>query len=140
MAKKGRLSKVETFYILNNRELPVAQVAQELDRNVQTIEKCLEDNSEVVQPVVEESPSAIAEVYPKLNAGVAMGRKFRRGKPVSTVMTPSASMLGDAYKETAPKHPIHSNAIHKPLDQPPQPSQEDTIEQQVKQQLREQSK
>ena len=41
MGKKGPISKIESFYIDNNRDKDIAEIAVDLDRSVASIEKYL---------------------------------------------------------------------------------------------------
>ncbi len=109
MSKRGKLSKVEEFYILNNREAGVESLARELDRTVNAVQKVLDANPTEEEPKKE----GVVAIYPK--AGPLMGRKTRNGKNVATVMTPGASEAGDTKQPSVPSRYINDTTIHKPL-------------------------
>lgn len=116
MAKKGKLSKVEEFYITNNRDKGVDVLAKELDRTQAIVQKTL-DSTEATEKTEEESvkKDGVASVYPG-QAGKMMGRHKRNGKNVATVMTPGASQASDEHRQQigSTRH-MNENTIHKPL-------------------------
>jgi hypothetical protein len=107
MAKRGKMSKVETFFILQNKDLSVAELAKELDRTEDSVTKVrasalVEDIVEGVEAeVVEEAPAkdtgSISRVYDgPTQMQKLMGRRTggqRRGGV--SIMTPAASQLAD---------------------------------------------
>lgn len=91
MGKKGPISKIEAFYIDNNRGTDVAQIALDLDRSITSIEKYLKKN-------VTEAPR---------QTGVKAGDQFARNDRGSVVMTENASQMSDAVRKTVIKKPTH---------------------------------
>lgn len=110
MVKKGRLTKAEKYYIEGNTNLPVEDIAKDLDRSVPVIEKHL---AQLDLPKEEPAPAKPEKKEdPKILQ--LMGRKERAGQHVATVMTPAASELAD---ETRPNRIVNKKiqaAIHKP--------------------------
>ena len=51
MGKKGPISKIESFYIDNNRDKDIAEIAVDLDRSVASIEKYLKKNPHIKQVI-----------------------------------------------------------------------------------------
>lgn len=96
MTKKGPLSKAEKFYIEHNRDISVSNLCKDLDRAKSAIEKFLKTLPEVV---VEEKLAPAPVV--KKNDTPTMSQ-FGRNNKGSTVMTESASMLGDDFKSKSP--------------------------------------
>jgi len=100
MGKKGPISKIEAFYIDNNRDTDVAQIALDLDRSITSIEKYLKKN-------VTEAPR---------QTGTRAGDQFARNDKGSVVMTENASQMSDAVRKTVIKKPTHCvtkiNEIH----------------------------
>jgi hypothetical protein len=91
MGKKGPISKIEAFYIDNNRDTDVAQIALDLDRSITSIEKYLKKN-------VTEAPR---------QTGTRAGDQFARNDKGSVVMTENASQMSDAVRKTVIKKPTH---------------------------------
>jgi hypothetical protein len=92
MAKKGPLSKKEKTYIEKNQDLPVDEIAEDLDRSESSVTKyiaTLEDNSK-----------------PQPMAGNLMARNEKYG---ATMMTESASMAGDESKPKVKADPKEVN-------------------------------
>lgn len=91
MAKRGPLSKVETFYVSEHARLgkDIQEVATDLDRSVKSIEKCF------TKAKKEDSKPTI------------VGDQFAIHKG-SVVMTENASTMSDATRQTKsltqPKH------------------------------------
>lgn len=112
MAKRGALSKVEKYYIEGNADVPVAELAEALDRSENIIQKHLD----TIQPKTEKKK---ATKKPKKERESqmfkVMGRHERQGEKVATVMTKAASELADA---TRPKRLMTKKmleSIHKPF-------------------------
>ena len=59
MTKKGPLSKSEKQYIEDNRELPVGEIAEELDRSEKSVDKYLTklNEEELLHDSAEEKPT-----------------------------------------------------------------------------------
>ena len=91
MAKKGPISKIESFYIDNNRDKDIAEIAVDLDRSVSSIEKYLKKN-------VTEAPR---------QTSVKAGDQFARNDRGSVVMTENASQMSDERRKTVIKKPSH---------------------------------
>ena len=125
MTKKGPLSKSEKQYIEDNRELPVGEIAEELDRSEKSVDKYLTklNEEELLHDSADEKPAVSVAitgtkgdeeaVLPK--AGELMARNEKYG---SVVMTENASMAGDGTKEDRlPEKinvaPRHRGSIHK---------------------------
>jgi len=111
MAKRGALSKIEKFFIEGNVDLPVEEIATELDRTVNAVQKHLDSidiSPKPVEPVpVKEDDTHMMKV---------MGRHQRAGKPVAAVMTKAASELSDAQRPRMVMNKKMQDAIHKPMD------------------------
>jgi len=92
MAKKGRASKIEVFYIENNPDLSVSEIAKELDRTPAFVEK-----HRVVD--TKTSTDTGIDTESEMNAGKLIGRKSRKGKFVAAIMTPGASEMSDEARK-----------------------------------------
>jgi hypothetical protein len=109
MAKKrGKLSEVEKYYIVNHKDVPLSALAEQLNRTEDAIQKVLDEVKVVTEPEVTKTDEP--EDLFKLRAGdfIAHNRE-------ATVMTAVASEIGD---ENRPKGSRLTdkmkNAIHKP--------------------------
>ena len=91
MGKKGPISKIESFYIDNNRDKDIAEIAVDLDRSVASIEKYLKKN-------VTEAPR---------QTSVKAGDQFARNDRGIVVMTENASQMSDAKRKSVIKKPTH---------------------------------
>ena len=91
MGKKGPISKIESFYIDNNRDKDIAEIAVDLDRSVASIEKYL-------KKIVTEAPR---------QTSVKAGDQFARNDRGSVVMTENASQMSDAKRKSVIKKPTH---------------------------------
>ena len=91
MGKKGPISKIESFYIDNNRDKDIAEIAVDLDRSVASIEKYLKKN-------VTEAPR---------QTSVKAGDQFARNDRGSVVMTENASQMSDAKRNSVIKKPTN---------------------------------
>jgi hypothetical protein len=112
MVKRGALSNVEKFFIEGNAELPVEDIAKELDRSVKIVQKHLNSVDTKPKPKPEPEP-----VNPESRFLQNMGRHERAGEKVATVMTKSASEEAD---RTRPQRLVNrklQDAIHKPRKQ-----------------------
>lgn len=109
MAKRGALSKVEKFFIEGHTDLPVEEVAAELDRTVNSVQKHLDSintNSKPKKKTKKESKDTQFQTL--------MGRHERQGQKVATVMTRSASELADDQRPKRLVNKKIQEAIHKP--------------------------
>jgi len=98
--KKGKLSKVELFYIDNNADKSVADLAKDLNRTESSIEKHIHADTGHLDNVQDD----------KSNIGDLMGHKEDRGV---TVMTPAASELADETRTSRIGiSKKHQDAIH----------------------------
>ena len=89
MTKKGPLSKAEKFYIKSHLHLSVVDLCKDLDRAKSTVQKYCK----TLPPEQEESgPAKIA-----IQETATMSQFARSGKG-STVMTQTASELGDSFR------------------------------------------
>ena len=82
---------IESFYIDNNRDKDIAEIAVDLDRSVASIEKYLKKN-------VTEAPR---------QTSVKAGDQFARNDRGSVVMTENASQMSDAKRKSVIKKPTH---------------------------------
>lgn len=103
MAKRGRLSRHEIYYIQRNPDgLTLQEMASTLDRTETQVEKHFNENPDKtkIQPP------------PQGQAGKLMGKK--KG---SVVMTPQASSVGDDFRQTRPLGGSRKceKSIHQPL-------------------------
>ncbi|MAF25437.1 hypothetical protein CL634_07675 [bacterium] len=88
--KTGRLTKVEKFYIDNNLEMSVSDVAKDLNRTKKIVEKRRSSNEPSKGHITK------ANHYPKTKTiNDLMGHKESRGV---TIMTPEASEVADATR------------------------------------------
>jgi len=111
MVKRGKLSKVEQFYIEGHADLSAEDLATELDRSINIVQKHLDTMPEPTKTT--EQPKPDTEEEPRMFQ--VMGRHERAGEKVATVMTQSASQFAD---ETRPKRTMNKKlqeAIHKPF-------------------------
>lgn len=92
MAKKGPLGKVETFYIDHNyRQLDIAEIAQDLDRTIKSVE------------------TYITKTHTRQKPTVTAGEQMARSKGVVT-MTENASSISDSRRKAKT---INKNCITK---------------------------
>ena len=113
MVKRGKLSNVEKFYIEGNSEASVEDIAKELDRSVNVVQKHLDSKGvptkTVETEVVEESTK------PKETRFLQqMGRHERAGQKVATVMTGAASEIADENRHIHTANKKIQEAIHRP--------------------------
>jgi predicted transcriptional regulator len=102
MSKKtGKLNKVEKFYIENNEDKEVDEIAKDLNRTEASVKRHIEKSRMGHVDEVQDKKSDISELF---------GHKEDRGV---TIMTPAASEIAD---ETRSKRinvsSKHKNAIH----------------------------
>jgi hypothetical protein len=109
MAKRGALSKVEKFYIEGNASLPVEDIAAELDRTVNAVQKHLDTLPEQPAPAPEPEPTTSETRFLQ-----NMGRHERAGQKVATVMTKNASEEADRTRPQRTVNKKIQEAIHKP--------------------------
>jgi hypothetical protein len=102
--KSGPLNSVEKFYIDNNQDKNVKELAGDLNRNQKIIREYSGDRKTSTTEAKGEKESTIA--------GELFGHKEGRGV---TVMTPAASEVADSYKSTARRLPDGS-CIHRIKD------------------------
>jgi hypothetical protein len=102
MSKKtGKLNKVEKFYIENNSDKEVSQIAKDLNRSEASVEKHMKNS-----PKRKHTSEAKSEEDVVSNL---MGHNDRG----STVMTPAASELSDGTRSSRLSKNSNHNAIHK---------------------------
>jgi len=111
MVKRGKLNRVELYYIEGNSNLTVEEIAKELDRSVPLVKKALE-NIGVIEAAPVEEP--VENKKPESAMAKAMGRHERNGQPVCAVMTKAASELADATRPARMVNKKIQEAIHKP--------------------------
>ena len=85
MVKKGPLSKAEKFYIENNSDMSVDDVANDLKRSIDLVSKHRERTTS-------NNPSVQIQ-----NVGKLMARKKDKGV---TMMTPNASSVADETRKS----------------------------------------
>lgn len=112
MAKRGALSKVEKYYIEGNVDLPVEEIAAELDRTVNSVQKHM-DTVSGAKPKAEPAKTKTKKAKETQMMKV-MGRHERNGQKVATVMTKAASELSDAQRPKRVMNKKIQDAIHKP--------------------------
>lgn len=116
MVKRGKLSKIEKYYIEGNTDLPVEEVAAELDRSVNAVQKHMDTISIEADPEpTQEQPSTKTD-RDETQMFKVMGRHERAGEKVATVMTKAASELSDATRPKRIMTKKLQEAIHKPFD------------------------
>ena len=100
--KTGRLNKVEKFYIENNPDKSVEDLAKDLNRSEAVINKCVNKNRDSgLLDTVQDEKSTVGELR---------GHKEDRGV---TIMTPAASELSDETRLDGVKSSSrYDNAIH----------------------------
>ena len=108
MVKRGRLTKVEINYI-ENSDLPIEDIAKDLDRSIESIEKYLpkttqKPESKAVEIKEDNDPEMLKR----------MGRYKRNDQRVATIMTPSASEYADATRPSRIVNKKIQQSIHKP--------------------------
>lgn len=120
--KRGKISNIEKFFVLNNKDKTPEQLAKELDRSVEAVKKILDENpvEDTTEENKSESEDKVTKVYhDEGRAGDLMGRKKRDGKKVATVMTPGASSAADDFRGQLPNKEsrfMNEDTIHRPLD------------------------
>lgn len=100
--KKGKLTKVETFYIDNNSDKDVSELAKDLNRTESTIKKHIDATKDTdhITKVTDGSSTA----------GELMGHKEDRGV---TIMTQAASEVSDETRGSRiNKARNHDKSIH----------------------------
>ena len=98
--KRGKLNKVELFYIDNNADKSVADLAKDLNRSETSIKKHTHANAGHLDKVQDD----------KSNIGQLMGHKEDRGV---TIMTPAASEVADETRASRiGMSKKHQDAIH----------------------------
>ena len=100
MSKKtGKLNKVEKFYIENNSDKEVSQIAKDLNRSEASVKKHMKTS-----PRPKHTSEAKSD-----DASSLMGHNDRG----STVMTPAASELSDETRGNRLSKNTNHSAIHK---------------------------
>lgn len=85
--KKGKLSKEEISFILENRSTETKEViAEKLDRSVSVVEKVLNENKEIVDEPTKKTKTVKQDLF---------DRSLGRGKN-AVVLTPAASQLAES--------------------------------------------
>ena len=102
---KGPLSKVEKFYIENNKNKTASELTKDLGRNQKTITKHI-DSIEVTKEHIAKSKSGDAPT-----AGELMARNEKYGV---SIMTQEASMAGEGPSE--PKNTFNPDIMSKIKD------------------------
>ena len=100
--KTGKLTKVEKFYIDNNTDKTVEEIAKDLNRTENAVNKYISESTDTghVDTARDE----------KSTVGELMGHKEDRGV---TIMTPAASELADETRPTRVQNTTrYSDAIH----------------------------
>ena len=91
--KKGRLSKVEIFYIDGNRDKDPHEIATDLNRNLKVVLKHIEDNP----------------VEPPASKMSLAGENIGRNSNGTTVMTEAASSAADSRPRSGGLPSSHRN-------------------------------
>jgi len=122
MAKKGRLSDVEKFYIENNLQLSDEKLGEILDRTPNTVKKVrdmtpeVEPKPEVEKAELAESEKTVITKQEALSKGYNVSDLMGR-KREATVMTPAASEMADdanALNRSQSKNHRFASNIHNP--------------------------
>ena len=102
MSKKtGKLTKVEKFYIENNKDKDTTEIAKDLNRTKTCIEKHIEKHKTSHIDNIQDKKPPISELF---------GQKKDRGV---TIMTPAASEVADETRSSrVSQSHRHQNAIH----------------------------
>ena len=101
MSKKtGKLNKVEKFYIENNSDKDVSEIAKDLNRSEASVKKHMKTTPR---------EKHTSEIRSEETASDLMGRNDRG----STVMTPAASELSDSTRGRRISKNKNHSAIHK---------------------------
>lgn len=99
--KTGRLTKVEKFYIENNSDKSVGDLAKDLNRSETVINKHINEKDSGHLDSAQDQKSTVGEL---------MGHKEDRGV---TIMTPAASELADETRPIRVENSTrYTNAIH----------------------------
>lgn len=100
--KTGKFTKVEKFYIENNADKSIEEIAKDLNRTKASVSK------HVKTPLTN---THLSEAKPKdSDVGNLMGHKEGRGV---TIMTPAASELSDDTRGSRiSQNSRHQNSIH----------------------------
>lgn len=97
MAKKGPLSKVEKFFIVQNKDdKSVKELADDLGRSEASVEKVLAELPP--EEEIKKDTGVVTEVRNSKTREL-MGRKTAGGRKGVSVMTPAASEYADATRE-----------------------------------------
>lgn len=131
--KKGRLSKVEEFYIHNNMAgKSVEEIAADLGRSVAVVTKYVTGkqadpiNSPDAEPATEipapveapaEADGGVTKIYANGNMQQAIrrARVKHKGNKAGIVMTEELSILGDGDNKKAGNSRFTEGAIFKPM-------------------------
>lgn len=124
MAKRGSLSKIEKFYIEKNADLPINQIAEDLDRHVGTVRKHLLARKTVEKKAtVEKSTEIETKVEDdkqtvETKQGITVGDVMIRNKKYGvSIMTQAASEISDATRQSRKVQSRNmEGVIHRPLD------------------------
>ncbi len=114
--KKGRASNVEIFYVLNN-EKSVEDLAKDLDRSTNFVEKILKDKPKASTTTVKPPQEGVTTIK-KTTVGDLMGKTERNGQVTSTVMTEAASGRADGStkkNKVFGNSPRLKDSLYKPL-------------------------
>lgn len=114
--KRGRLSKEDTNFLIDNKDkMTVEELAEKLDRTVKLINSLVKDEDK--EEVEVEADKKHSEIYTAAKAGKLMARQKDKitGKVMATVMTEAASAASDDFGKDLRANQIpdrHKNAIH----------------------------
>jgi len=102
MSKKtGKITKVEKFYIENNTDKEVGEIAKDLNRTKASVEKHIAKNKTSHVDEAQDKKAPIRDLF---------GHKEDRGV---TIMTPAASETADETRSSRVRQSQrHKNAIH----------------------------
>ena len=104
---KGPLTKVEKFYLENNSDCSIKQLAQDIGRSPKAVEKHLES-------VKEEGKGHIAKSKDETTSDAAGNLMSRNEKYGVTIMNEQASMAGDSPKSS--KNTFNPNTMYRIKD------------------------
>lgn len=114
--KRGNLSRVEKYYIEGNTNLPVEDLATELDRSINIVQKHLDtlEKPKKVEKKPKETPKKKQKTETRFEKAIA--RKERNNVKVSAVMTEAASEIADSTRNRRKSSNKLDSAIHRPKD------------------------
>lgn len=113
MANKGKLTKVEKFYIVNSKD-SIEEIAIELDRPVKTISKYLEE-CKSTKPQKSNDKSNTESISQTPNVLDFMVNKAAGGRKGVMAMTSTAAQMADESSAKQPQkslNPAHTYKLH----------------------------